>query len=72
MYAKKKVVLVKNQGKAFVLILSGKAVVPSSNEVVVPTDWIRMSKGSVEIKASVIAYVFDRYGDSYLHVSLTY
>lgn len=63
--AKKKVALVENQGKVFVLNVSGKEIIPLSNQIVAPTEWTRISKGSVEVKASVIAYVFDRYGDSY-------
>ena len=63
--AKKKVALVGNQGKVFVLNVSGKEITPLSNQIVAPTEWTRISKGSVEIKASVIAYVFDRYGNTY-------
>jgi hypothetical protein len=48
-----------------VLNFSEKNIVASDNQVVIPKEWIRMYKGRSEINAFVVAYLFEKYADSY-------
>ncbi|MFT9370373.1 hypothetical protein [Paenibacillus polymyxa] len=62
---KKKIVVIKNQGSELILNASGGMIRSADNQVVAPSEWIRLSNGSIQIKSSVVAYIFDREGDAY-------
>ncbi|WDM23817.1 hypothetical protein [Paenibacillus polymyxa] len=55
----------KNQGSELILNASGGTIGYAENQVVAPSEWIRISNGSIQIKSSVVAYIFDREGDAY-------
>ncbi|MHA0856906.1 hypothetical protein [Paenibacillus sp. CMAA1364] len=60
---KKKTVVVKNEGSELIFNFSNNKMTESSNQIVIPSDWIRLTNGTSEINASVITYIFDRYGE---------
>ncbi|BBI32115.1 stalk domain-containing protein [Cohnella abietis] len=62
---KTKIAVVSNNSSELVLNFSGKNIVAKENQVVLPTEWIRVNKGRIEINAFVVAYLFDKYSDSY-------
>ena len=60
----RKIILVKNQGSELVLNFSGKEFKVSNNQVVLPTEWIKLENGRAGINCFVLAYIFDRNADS--------
>jgi hypothetical protein len=60
----RKVATVKNLEFELVLKFSNKEITASSNQVILPSDTVRLSKGTSQINAFALAYIFDKYGDA--------
>jgi hypothetical protein len=65
---KSKVAEIKNDGSTLIFNLSNKKMVSSDSKIVLPKEWIRISQGRVEINSSIVAYLFDKYSESYKDV----
>ncbi|WP_172254574.1 stalk domain-containing protein [Saccharibacillus deserti] len=62
---KRKIATVENDGKKLVLNFSDEDLYAKEGEVIVPRTWITMQNGNTMIDVYVIAYILNRYGDSF-------
>ncbi|NGM84694.1 hypothetical protein G5B47_20030 [Paenibacillus sp. 7124] len=61
----KKLATITNEGKQLLINLSGKSIAASDNQVILPSEWVRIVNGRVSLNAYVLAFIFDRYADRY-------
>ncbi|MFD2114181.1 hypothetical protein [Paenibacillus yanchengensis] len=52
-----------NNGQSAVLNFSGKAIEGSKNQIILPTEWIRLENGKSMINVNVLCYIFDPAAD---------